>query len=214
MTAAILTIVRQLWTRCSVEAQVGFAGHFVTDPAGHLRAYTDGHGTFAQMREGRFHEAAAAYGLSVGEGMYAAFETGYDEWFPRELSLHDDVRPLLGWATAHDVPVGLLTNSGDHATDIKLAAVGLTGALDVVVTRETVGVGKPDHAPFLHACALLGPSPHEVVHVGDSLREDYDGALSAGLRAALLVRPGGWVMGSDPVVTVGSLLEVPRLLDA
>ena len=214
MVAAITAVVRSLWPGSSATEQVGFAGDFVADPGGHLRAYTDGHGTFAEMREARLRQAAAAYDLAVGGDTYEAFEAGYDERFPAELTLHDDVLPLLDWAAANQVPVGLLTNSGEHATRIKLQAVGLVGAVDVVVTRETVGIGKPDRAPFLHACTALGMVPAQVLHVGDSMREDYVGAVDAGLMAALLVRPGGWFVGSETVRTVASLSQVPALLAA
>ena len=69
------------------------------------------------------------------------------------------------------------------------------------------GVAKPDPAIFERALARAGVAPHEALHVGDSLREDYHGARAAGLSALLLERHG---TGPAGISTIQSLEGVLR----
>lgn len=71
-----------------------------------------------------------------------------------------------------------------------LDELGIGRWLDAVVVSSQVGVEKPHPGIFLHAAELLGVAPGETVHVGDSLRDDVEGALAAGMEALHLVRPG------------------------
>lgn len=68
--------------------------------------------------------------------------------------------------------------------------LGLGRRFDAVVYSAAVGVEKPDPRIFLHALERLGVAPEDAVHVGDSAREDVEGALAAGMEALHLVRPG------------------------
>jgi putative hydrolase of the HAD superfamily len=61
-----------------------------------------------------------------------------------------------------------------------------------VLTSAEEGVAKPAPALFLRALARLGdPDPAAVVHCGDDLRADVEGARAAGLQAVLVDREGG-----------------------
>jgi putative hydrolase of the HAD superfamily len=68
--------------------------------------------------------------------------------------------------------------------------LGLGRRFDAVVYSAAIGVEKPDPRIFLHALERLGVAPEDAVHVGDSVREDVEGALAAGMEALHLVRPG------------------------
>lgn len=68
--------------------------------------------------------------------------------------------------------------------------LGLGRRFDAVVYSAAVGIEKPDPRIFLHALERLGVAPEDAVHVGDSAREDVEGALAAGMEALHLVRPG------------------------
>jgi putative hydrolase of the HAD superfamily len=80
-----------------------------------------------------------------------------------------------------------------------LAELGLGDYLDAVVYSAAVGTEKPDPRIFLETLAQLGVEPSEGLHVGDSLREDVEGALAAGMEALHLVRSGApSVVQPDP----------------
>lgn len=66
-----------------------------------------------------------------------------------------------------------------------LADTGLAPLVDRVITSAEAGVAKPD--PAIFAPALAGVDPAAALHVGDSVEHDVAGALSAGMRAALVV---------------------------
>jgi len=62
-----------------------------------------------------------------------------------------------------------------------LAALGLDGLLDAVVTSAEAGAPKPAAAVFELALARLGADAAHAVHVGDA-DADAEGARAAGLR--------------------------------
>lgn len=66
--------------------------------------------------------------------------------------------------------------------------LGLGDAFDDVVASAEVGSSKPDPAIFHEACRRLGVHCGRVLHVGDSLEDDFEGARRAGLQAVLLQR--------------------------
>ena len=62
-----------------------------------------------------------------------------------------------------------------------LAAAGLAGRLDAVVSSAEAGAPKPDPRPFRLALERLGVEPGRALHVGDD-EADRRGAAAAGLR--------------------------------
>ena len=85
-----------------------------------------------------------------------------------------------------------------------LEDAGLLGLVDAVVSSAEAGAAKPDPAPFRRGLELVGASPGECLHVGDSQRNDVDGARAAGVEAVLLARDGGG--------DIQSLRELPYLI--
>jgi putative hydrolase of the HAD superfamily len=67
-----------------------------------------------------------------------------------------------------------------------LAGTGLAELLDGIVSSAAVGAAKPDPRPFERALEIAGVPAYEAVHVGDSEREDAEGARAAGIRPILL----------------------------
>jgi len=89
-----------------------------------------------------------------------------------------------------------------------LAATGLRERLDGVATSAQVGASKPDARLFAAALELAGAAPEEAVHVGDSLTEDVEGALRAGLRAVWLRRADD---GGEPPAGVAVIRSLDEL---
>jgi len=82
--------------------------------------------------------------------------------------------------------------------------------LDVVATDSAAR--KPDRAAFEKGCRALRVASEETAHVGDSLSNDVEGALQAGLMSIWLDR----YADSAPIPTgayhITSLAEIPELL--
>ena len=101
-----------------------------------------------------------------------------------------DAAPALD-ALRADHALALVTNGASCWQREKLAASGLADRFDVVVVSGELGTAKPDPVVYAHALSALGAEPGDAVMVGDSLRNDVDGPLAAGLRAVWLNRDGG-----------------------
>jgi putative hydrolase of the HAD superfamily len=104
----------------------------------------------------------------------------------------DDTLPLLREAKARGVPVVVVSN-WDARLPALLDTLELTGHCHAVVGSFAVGAEKPSPEIFAHARAALPRviPPERILHVGDSWREDIEGALAAGLQAIHLDRSGG-----------------------
>ncbi len=162
---------------------------FRDDPDDHFGAYTRGEIEFEEMRRRRVADLAAWLGERT-TGRSGAFDEQYEPAFIGALRAYPDVRPEVERLRSVGVVVGVLTNSSTRYTVAKMRAAGLDGLFDVVCTRDTLGVGKPDARAFHEACRRLGADPAATLHVGDEVVNDPVGARDAGLAAAWLVRDG------------------------
>lgn len=85
--------------------------------------------------------------------------------------------------------LGLISNT--HYPDLvyrNLAKARLNSAFDVIVTSVDFGIKKPDRRIFKHAASLLGVKTRDCIYIGDDPREDYEGAIGAGMEAVLIDR--------------------------
>lgn len=121
-----------------------------------------------------------------------------------------DALPALRAARAAGCRLVVVSN-WDVSLHEVLARVELSPLLDAVITSAEVGRRKPDPGPFQRAVTVVEVGPAEAVHVGDSVREDVEGALRAGVAPVLLWREPGDPPVQDGVPVVGSLLELPWL---
>lgn len=81
--------------------------------------------------------------------------------------------------------------------------------VECVTDSGIVGVGKPDPAMFEATLAALGLPAERVLHVGDSVHYDVDGASAVGMPAAH-VDPFGLCASSDHlhIVGIGDVLDL------
>jgi len=89
-----------------------------------------------------------------------------------------------------------------------LQAAGLDELFGAVVISDVEGVRKPDKAIFALALARLGALPAEAAMIGDSLRNDVQGAKAAGLARAVWLEGDEILGGGDRAAAdavVGSL---------
>lgn len=90
------------------------------------------------------------------------------------------------------------------------AELGLASYVDHVLGSADLGMAKPEPAIFEAACTRLRVQPKEVVHVGDSFAEDYQGGEAAGLHVVLLQREAGPPTNGAHVIR--RLDELPALI--
>ncbi len=188
MSHAAATAFAQLWPEVDPDRALAAGRRFRADPEGWFRAFTRGEIDFGTMRLRRVESAAAFLGHAVPDGARERFHAAYEPVFASLLIAYDDAAPLLRTVARAGLSLGALTNSSRDYTAGKLAAAGLDHLLPVVVTRDTLGFGKPDPRVFVHACEAIGTASAETVYVGDEYDVDVLGALGGGLAAVWLSR--------------------------
>jgi FMN phosphatase YigB (HAD superfamily) len=105
------------------------------------------------------------------------------------LVLFNDARGTLDRLLAGGLKLAVLSN-WPGGLDHYCEELGLGGYFRFCLASSDFGRAKPDPSIFLEAARRLGCAPAAVVHVGDTMVEDIEGALLAGLRPVLLDRDG------------------------
>lgn len=94
---------------------------------------------------------------------------------PGMLELIDDLR-------AAKVPIGVVSNSEGRLAEL-IEELGWSNRFEVVADSGKLGLEKPHRAIFDWTAERLGVPVERIVHVGDSLAADVEGALGAGMSA-------------------------------
>jgi len=97
-----------------------------------------------------------------------------------------EVPAVLAELRARGLQLAVISN-WDERLPAVLDGLGLSEHFAAIVTSGEAGVEKPDRRIFDHALGLLGIPPERAIHVGDREVEDCEGALAAGLSAALRI---------------------------
>jgi putative hydrolase of the HAD superfamily len=88
--------------------------------------------------------------------------------------------------------------------------LGLSQFLEHVIVSAEVGHEKPSRAIFDEAANRLGVAHSRILHVGDSVVDDWDGARAAGLHALLVDRDR--ITSNPELTSVQSLAAVVDLV--
>lgn len=109
-------------------------------------------------------------------------------------SLTEDGLPeMLATLKLHGYKVAVNSNTGFVTADLMrtmLAKLGLYNHVDFGLFSDEIGAAKPSPQVFTHLSEVSGVPPSQILHVGDNLGTDYNGALASGLHA-LLYDPKG-----------------------
>lgn len=120
---------------------------------------------------------------------FAAFFSQLYDYFasPEPWFVYQDTLPFLNYWHSQGVELGILSNF-DTRIHAVLRSLNLTEYFTSTTISTEVGAAKPDPAIFQAALAKHSCSPDQAWHVGDSFKEDYEGAQSVGIRAIWLER--------------------------
>jgi putative hydrolase of the HAD superfamily len=114
--------------------------------------------------------------------LYGHFTT-HKPWF-----VYPDIVPALEHWREDAIELGIISNF-DSRLHAVLEGLELRKYFKSITISSNIGAAKPDPAIFHKALAKHDCEPRHAWHVGDSVKEDYEGAKEAGLRAFLLARP-------------------------
>ena len=109
------------------------------------------------------------------------------------------------FSTLHRYFLGLVSNGNSYSE-----RCGLQGRFGFAAFACDVGNEKPHPAIFDAACREAGCAPEELMHVGDSLRADVEGANAIGAVSVWLNR-GRWPRSCqiNPDLEVFTLTDFP-----
>ncbi len=184
----------------AIYAEVALAYGLERDPAELQAAFPAAfHATYAEwsVAYGATDEDARAYWLRVvertfGDGLPNEVAWECYDTFARAArwQVLPGVRETLAGLTALGLPLAVVSNFDCRLPPL-LADLQL-GPFVTVVVSAALGVAKPDPAPMRAAAAVVGCDPAEILHVGDSEREDGGACVACGA-TWLPVTPGAGV---------------------
>jgi putative hydrolase of the HAD superfamily len=173
------------------------------------RASADDH------REHSMHELAGAFltralGRPPAADARHAFVAAYlAEWNTGVVYLPGLDRLLADLSGRHRLAVVTNTHHARLVPD-HLAAMGLAGAFQAVVTSVEVGWRKPHPAIYAAALDATGADRARTVFVGDTYEADYRGPTRFGLRALLIDPRRRAVIPDD--ARLASVFDLPARL--
>jgi HAD superfamily hydrolase (TIGR01549 family) len=128
---------------------------------------------------------------------------------PTSLTLFPEVTDVLHQVKSAGYPLAVVSNWQCGLRNF-CVELGFGHAFDHVLASAEVGSVKPDPAIFKEACRRLKVPAHRVLHIGDSLAEDFAGGRNAGFQVVLVRREQAPEDLEAPAIS--SLNRLPELL--
>lgn len=107
------------------------------------------------------------------------FRSHYASVLTRASHPYADAVATLEILRSRGFKLACVTNKPERFTQPLLAALGLTGYLDLVLSGDSLSRKKPDALPLLHAAGVFDIEPNQLLMVGDS-PADTGAARAAG----------------------------------
>jgi putative hydrolase of the HAD superfamily len=152
-----------------------------------------------------------------GVGLDPCAREIYREWATcHHFELYDEVRAVLQELASAGIRIGLISNSHRCLASFQ-SHFELQEFVTATVSSSDHGLMKPHPSIFQAALQLVNVEAADAIMVGDSVRQDVEGALRAGMRAVLLHRgpeqhPELPQLTDRGVVVIGSLRELTGLI--
>jgi len=153
----------------------------------------------AWQRLKHFNYTRSEWSLLVDETFAGLTQTVPSETFFSELytqfgraeswRIFDDALATLDALASHQFKLGVISNLDERLGPL-LSDFGLDKYFEATIISCDVGYCKPSPVIFEQAARKLGLAPGRILHVGDSVATDIEGAKAAGFQTAELRRAG------------------------
>jgi putative hydrolase of the HAD superfamily len=146
-------------------------------------------------------------------GMFERFDDFFDRVFAvfadaDSWRLFPETATTLTSLKALGIELGIISNFDSRLFPV-MRGLGIADLFDTVTISSLAQAAKPSAKIFQLALDKHVVDPEEALHVGDSLREDVEGATKAGLHALLLDRQGKCqASGIQSIQTLEQLLPI------
>jgi len=125
--------------------------------------------------------------IEFGDELHQQYLERYAEMICQESRIFDGLDGLLDQLDDLDCPWGIVTNKPEQLTEPLLIALGLAERSSCIVSGDTLSVRKPDPAPLLLGCDLIGADATTSIYIGDAERD-----IEAGRRAGMATIAAGY----------------------
>jgi putative hydrolase of the HAD superfamily len=147
-------------------------------------------------------------------GMFEGFDEYFDEVFqafdgPDRWTLYPETVGVLTRLREEGLELGIVSNFDSRLFNV-LRGLGIADLFATVTISSLAKAAKPAPRIFEIALEKHAMEPDEALHVGDSLREDVEGARKAGLTSVWITREAQSAPSKTP--TIQSLVELPALI--
>ncbi len=137
-------------------------------------------------------------------GMFERFDDFFERVYqvfedPASWRLFPETSATLARLKAYGMELGVISNFDSRLFTV-LRGLGIADAFDTVTISSLAHAAKPAPKIFQLALEKHAVDPEEALHVGDSVRDDVEGATKAGLHAVLLDRQGTQGAAGCPVI--------------
>jgi putative hydrolase of the HAD superfamily len=128
-------------------------------------------------------------------GMFERFDDFFEQVFQvfedsKSWRLFPETVSTLARLKEQGVELGVISNFDSRLFSV-MRGLGIAEAFDTVTISSLAHAAKPSPKIFQLALEKHAVDPDEALHVGDSMRDDVEGAQKAGLHAVLLDRGSG-----------------------
>lgn len=125
-------------------------------------------------------------------GMFEGFDEFFEEVFqvfedPKTWKLYPETEAVLRQLKAQGLELGIISNFDSRLFPV-LRGLGIEQFFDTITISSLSQAAKPAPKIFHLALEKHAVDPEDAVHVGDSLKEDVEGATKAGLTGVLIDR--------------------------
>jgi 2-haloacid dehalogenase len=173
-----------------------------------LRSLMRRHADFWQVTSEALDFGLEALGLQQDTGLRDRLLAAY-----RRLAPYPEVPAMLDALRRGGMRAAILSNGSPAMLEEGVAAAGIAGRLDHLLSVEEVGVFKPSPEVYHLATRRLGLAAHEIAFLSSN-GWDVHGAASFGFRTLWVNRTGAPAerLPGAPVGVIPDLAELPRLL--
>jgi putative hydrolase of the HAD superfamily len=106
----------------------------------------------------------------------------------KKIELFNDVKPFIKLLKDKQIEMAILTNGPADGQRDKYSALGLETLIPKIYIGEEIGFAKPNHKSFEYVLNDLSLKASQTVMIGDSIKDDYEGAEKAGIVGVLIDR--------------------------
>ena len=127
------------------------------------------------------------------------------------FQLFHDVLPCLNGLSQRGIKLAIISN-WDYSLHRILEQLGINKRFETVIASLEEGVEKPHSRLFEICLERVGVARENVLHVGDDLLDDIEGARNAGIRSVYLDRSHRLTYEAIPH-RITSLTQLPEALE-